>query len=151
MEIEVTMMVRKINVFKTNNNFSLGKKEMYSGRQIQYAAKQMYMQEVESHKKSFDEGLSKQKQRFFEEMYIELLGIPLLALRNRGYGKKRLKELLDEILVIFDDYHTGVYITSIDDITGVIKEETGFDLKLQAEDFINYVSKKAKENPYNAK
>ena len=28
----------------------------------------------------------------YQGLFVRLLGIPLLALRNRGYGKKRLEE-----------------------------------------------------------
>ena len=73
----------------------------------------------------------------FQELFIDTLGIPLLALRNRGYGKKRLEEVFNETMTIFKDYHEERF--KFEDVSGILKEETGID-------FINWLRDKAKED-----
>lgn len=82
--------------------------------------------------------------RVFEELFIDTLGIPLLALRNRGYGKKRLEEVFNETMAIFKDYHEERF--TFDDVSGIIKEETGIDFTKAKEDFIQWLRNKAKED-----
>ena len=80
-------------------------------------------------KKAVDEyKLSASRQmanNLFQQLFIDTLGIPLLALRNRGYGKKRLEEVFNETMTIFKDYHEERF--TFDDVSGIIKEETGID------------------------
>ena len=80
----------------------------------------------------------------FQELFIDTLGIPLLALRNRGYGKKRLEEVFNETMTIFKDYHEERF--KFEDVSGILKEETGIDFTQAKEDFINWLRGKAKED-----
>ena len=80
----------------------------------------------------------------FQELFIDTLGIPLLALRNRGYGKKRLEEVFNETMTIFKDYHEERF--KFEDVSGILKEETGIDFTEAKEDFIQWLRDKAKED-----
>ena len=82
--------------------------------------------------------------RVFEELFIDTLGIPLLALRNRGYGKKRLEEVFNETMTIFKDYHEERF--TFRDVSEILKEETGIDFTEAKEDFIQWLRNKAKED-----
>lgn len=89
-----------------------------------------------------------QKERAMEELvyqglFVRLLGIPLLTLRNRGYGKKRLEEFFNEMYEIFKDFHLERITTN--DIAGAIYNETGYDLLAQKEEFAKWLQK----NKYN--
>lgn len=99
-------------------------------------------------KKAIDEyKLSASRQmanNVFQELFIDTLGIPLLALRNRGYGKKRLEEVFNETMTIFKDYHEERF--KFEDVSGILKEETGIDFTQAKEDFINWLRDKAKED-----
>ena len=69
----------------------------------------------------------------YQGLFVKLLGIPLLALRNRGYGKKRLEEFYNEMYEIFKDFHLERLSTN--DIAEAIYDETGYDLLAQKEEF----------------
>lgn len=89
-----------------------------------------------------------QKERAIEELvyqglFVRLLGIPLLTLRNRGYGKKRLEEFFNEMYEIFKDFHLERLTTN--DIAEAIYDETGYDLLAQKEEFAKWLQK----NKYN--
>lgn len=73
----------------------------------------------------------------YQGLFARLLGIPLLALRNRGYGKKRLEEFYNEMYEIFKDFHLERLSTN--DIAGAIYEETGFDLLAQKKEFAKWL------------
>lgn len=73
----------------------------------------------------------------YQGLFVKLLGIPLLALRNRGYGKKRLEEFYNEMYEIFKDFHVERFTTN--DIAGVIYDETGFDLLAQKKEFAKWL------------
>lgn len=89
-----------------------------------------------------------QKERAMEELvyqglFVRLLGIPLLTLRNRGYGKKRLEEFFNEMFEIFKDFHLERLTTN--DIAEAIYDETGYDLLAEKEVFTKWLQ----ENKYN--
>ena len=73
----------------------------------------------------------------YQGLFVKLLGIPLLALRNRGYGKKRLEEFYNEMYEIFKDFHLERLSTN--DMAGAIYDETGFDLLAQKEEFAKWL------------
>lgn len=73
----------------------------------------------------------------YQGLFVKLLGIPLLALRNRGYGKKRLEEFYNEMYEIFKDFHVERFTTN--DIAEAIYDETGFDLLAQKKDFAKWL------------
>lgn len=73
----------------------------------------------------------------YQGLFVKLLGIPLLALRNRGYGKKRLEEFYNEMYEIFKDFHLERLSTN--DIAEAIYDETGFDLLAQKKDFAKWL------------
>lgn len=72
----------------------------------------------------------------YQGLFVKLLGIPLLALRNRGYGKKRLEEFYNEMYEIFKDFHVERFTTN--DIAEAIYDETGFDLLAQKKEFAKW-------------
>lgn len=83
-----------------------------------------------------------QKERAMEELvyqglFVRLLGIPLLTLRNRGYGKKRLEEFFNEMFEIFKDFHLERLTTN--DIAEAIYDETGYDLLVQKKEFAKWL------------
>lgn len=83
-----------------------------------------------------------QKERAMEELvyqglFVRLLGIPLLTLRNRGYGKKRLEEFFNEMYEIFKDFHLERITTN--DIAEAIYDETGYDLLAQKKEFAKWL------------
>lgn len=73
----------------------------------------------------------------YQGLFVKLLGIPLLTLRNRGYGKKRLEEFYNEMYEIFKDFHLERLSTN--DIAEAIYDETGFDLLAQKKDFAKWL------------
>lgn len=73
----------------------------------------------------------------YQGLFVKLLGIPLLALRNRGYGKKRLEEFYNEMYEIFKDFHVERFTTN--DIAVAIYDKTGFDLLAQKEEFVKWL------------
>lgn len=73
----------------------------------------------------------------YQGLFVKLLGIPLLALRNRGYGKKRLEEFYNEMYEIFKDFHLERLSTN--DIAEAIYDETGFDLLAQKKEFAKWL------------
>nr|DAT15378.1 MAG TPA: hypothetical protein [Caudoviricetes sp.] len=73
----------------------------------------------------------------YQGLFVKLLGIPLLALRNRGYGKKRLEEFYNEMYEIFKDFHVERFTTN--DIAGAIYDETGYDLLAQKKEFAKWL------------
>lgn len=73
----------------------------------------------------------------FQDIFVNLLGIPLLTLRNRGWGKKRLEEFYKEMMTIFTDYH--VQWLSSEDMAKAILDETGFDLLAHKQEFIEWL------------
>lgn len=73
----------------------------------------------------------------YQGLFVKLLGIPLLALRNRGYGKKRLEEFYSEMYEIFKDFHLERLSTN--DIAAAIYDETGFDLLAQKKEFAKWL------------
>lgn len=73
----------------------------------------------------------------YQGLFVKLLGIPLLALRNRGYGKKRLEEFYNEMYEIFKDFHVERFTTN--DIAEAIYDETGFDLLAQKKEFAKWL------------
>lgn len=73
----------------------------------------------------------------FQDIFVNLLGIPLLTLRNRGWGKKRLEEFYKEMMTIFADYH--VQWLSSEDMAKAILDETGFDLLAHKQEFIEWL------------
>lgn len=73
----------------------------------------------------------------YQGLFVRLLGIPLLALRNRGYGKKRLEEFFNEMYEIFKDFHLERLSTN--DIAGAIYDETEFDLLAQKKEFAKWL------------
>lgn len=111
-------------------------------------ARKLHRRYANLEKKAVDEyKLSASRQmanNVFQELFIDTLGIPLLALRNRGYGKKRLEEVFNETMTIFKDYHEERF--TFDDVSRIIKEETGIDFIQAKEDFIQWLRNKAKEN-----
>lgn len=79
----------------------------------------------------------------YQGLFVKLLGIPLLALRNRGYGKKRLEEFYNEMYEIFKDFHLERLSTN--DIAEAIYDETGYDLLAQKKEFAKWLQ----ENRFN--
>lgn len=75
----------------------------------------------------------------YQGLFVKLLGIPLLALRNRGYGKKRLEEFYNEMYEIFKDFHLERLSTN--DIAEAIYDETGYDLLAQKKEFAKWLQK----------
>lgn len=73
----------------------------------------------------------------YQGLFVRLLGIPLLALRNRGYGKKRLEEVYNEMYEIFKDFHLERLSTN--DIAEAIYDETGYDLLAQKKEFAKWL------------
>jgi hypothetical protein len=73
----------------------------------------------------------------YQGLFVKLLGIPLLTLRNRGYGKKRLEEFFNEMYEIFKDFHVERFTTN--DIAEAIYDETGFDLLAQKKEFAKWL------------
>lgn len=73
----------------------------------------------------------------YQGLFVKLLGIPLLALRNRGYGKKRLEEFYNEMYEIFKDFHVERFTTN--DIAEAIYDETRFDLLAQKKEFAKWL------------
>lgn len=73
----------------------------------------------------------------YQGLFVRLLGIPLLVLRNRGYGKKRLEEFYNEMYEIFKDFHVERFTTN--DIAEAIYDETGFDLLAQKKEFAKWL------------
>ena len=73
----------------------------------------------------------------YQGLFVKLLGIPLLTLRNRGYGKKRLEEFYNEMYEIFKDFHLERLSTN--DIAAAIYDETGFDLLAQKKEFAKWL------------
>ena len=73
----------------------------------------------------------------YQGLFVKLLGIPLLALRNRGYGKKRLEEFYNEMHEIFKDFHLERLSTN--DIAEAIYDETGYDLLAQKKEFAKWL------------
>lgn len=73
----------------------------------------------------------------YQGLFVRLLGIPLLTLRNRGYGKKRLEEFFNEMYEIFKDFHLERLTTN--DIAEAIYDETGFDLLAQKKEFAKWL------------
>lgn len=73
----------------------------------------------------------------YQGLFVKLLGIPLLTLRNRGYGKKRLEEFYNEMYEIFKDFHLERLTTN--DIAEAIYDETGFDLLAQKKEFAKWL------------
>lgn len=72
----------------------------------------------------------------YQGLFVRLLGIPLLTLRNRGYGKKRLEEFYNEMYEIFKDFHLERLTTN--DIAKAIYDETGYDLLAQKKEFAKW-------------
>lgn len=72
----------------------------------------------------------------YQGLFVKLLGIPLLTLRNRGYGKKRLEEFYNEMYEIFKDFHLERFTTN--DIAKAIYDETGYDLLAQKKEFAKW-------------
>lgn len=72
----------------------------------------------------------------YQGLFVKLLGIPLLTLRNRGYGKKRLEEFYNEMYEIFKDFHIERFTTN--DIAKAIYDETGYDLLAQKKEFAKW-------------
>lgn len=111
-------------------------------------ARKLHRRYANLEKKAVDEyKLSASRQmanNVFQELFIDTLGIPLLALRNRGYGKKRLEEVFNETMTIFKDYHEERF--KFEDVSEILKEETGIDFTQAKEDFINWLRDKAKED-----
>ena len=68
----------------------------------------------------------------FQELFIDTLGIPLL------------EEVFNETMTIFKDYHEERF--KFEDVSGILKEETGIDFTQAKEDFINWLRDKAKED-----
>ena len=79
----------------------------------------------------------------YQGLFVRLLGIPLLTLRNRGYGKKRLEEFFNEMYEIFKDFHLERLSTN--DIAKAIYDETGYDLLAQKKGFAKWLQ----ENRFN--
>nr|DAW48322.1 MAG TPA: hypothetical protein [Caudoviricetes sp.] len=73
----------------------------------------------------------------YQGLFVRLLGIPLLTLRNRGYGKKRLEEFYNEMYEIFKDFHLERLTTN--DIAEAIYDETGYDLLAQKKEFAKWL------------
>lgn len=73
----------------------------------------------------------------YQGLFVKLLGIPLLALRNRGYGKKRLEEFYNEMYEIFKDFYLERLSTN--DIAEAIYDETGYDLLAQKKEFAKWL------------
>lgn len=73
----------------------------------------------------------------YQGLFVKLLGIPLLTLRNRGYGKKRLEEFYNEMYEIFKDFHLERLSTN--DIAEAIYDETGYDLLAQKKEFAKWL------------
>ena len=73
----------------------------------------------------------------YQGLFVKLLGIPLLTLRNRGYGKKRLEEFYNEMYEIFKDFHLEKLTTN--DIAEAIYDETGYDLLAQKKEFAKWL------------
>lgn len=73
----------------------------------------------------------------YQGLFVKLLGIPLLTLRNRGYGKKRLEEFYNEMYEIFKDFHVERFTTN--DIAEAIYDETGYDLLAQKKEFAKWL------------
>lgn len=73
----------------------------------------------------------------YQGLFVKLLGIPLLALRNRGYGKKRLEEFYNEMYEISKDFHLERLSTN--DIAEAIYDETGYDLLAQKKEFAKWL------------
>lgn len=73
----------------------------------------------------------------YQGLFVRLLGIPLLTLRNRGYGKKRLEEFFNEMYEIFKDFHLERLSTN--DIVEAIYDETGYDLLAQKKEFAKWL------------
>ena len=73
----------------------------------------------------------------YQGLFVRLLGIPLLTLRNRGYGKKRLEEFFNEMYEIFKDFHLERLSTN--DIAEAIYDETGYDLLAQKKEFVKWL------------
>lgn len=73
----------------------------------------------------------------YQGLFVRLLGIPLLTLRNRGYGKKRLEEFFNEMYEIFKDFHLERLSTN--DIAEAIYDETGYDLLAQKKEFAKWL------------
>lgn len=76
----------------------------------------------------------------YQGLFVKLLGIPLLTLRNRGYGKKRLEEFYNEMYEIFKDFHVERFTTN--DIAEAIYDETGYDLLAQKKEFAKWLQEK---------
>lgn len=59
--------------------------------------------------------------------FIALLGLPLVALRKFGFGKKRLEEFLEELLRQYKCFEED-YIT-LDELKQIIFDETGMKVE----------------------
>lgn len=73
----------------------------------------------------------------YQGLFVRLLVMVFLALRNRGYGKKRLEEFFNEMYEIFKDFHLERLSTN--DIAGAIYDETEFDLLAQKKEFAKWL------------
>lgn len=103
-------------------------------REIFEAEYKKYEEEVEQLKIQKAREIS---QNVFQEIFIYLLGVPLLTLRNEGWGKRRLEYFFRQMMIIFKDYHEKRI--SSEDIAQAIKDETNFDLLAEKDSFIEWM------------
>ena len=98
---------------------------------IQSEAENKVFKEIES---VLDEILKKEANIRVKEALIQTFYVPLLTLRNMGWGKKRLgkfaKDMIEQYVMFEEKYY------STDDVKNMIYEETGLklDFKLDFKD-----------------
>lgn len=62
-----------------------------------------------------------------------MLAIPIKVLRDEeGYGKKRLRRFVDNVITVYEDFDNGLF--TMDDLQKMVLEETGIDLMAEGED-----------------
>lgn len=115
--------IKKSNVI---NNINAKDLKMFTRMKV----REQMQAEIEQSKRDITEAV-------FQDIFVNLLGVPLLTLRNRGWGKKRLEEFYKEMMTIFIDYH--VQWLSSEDMAQAILDETGFDLLAQKQEFIEWL------------
>lgn len=66
-----------------------------------------------------------------DEVFIKLLGLPIMAMHDKhGWGKKRLEQLTEDILELNDSLGKGLF--TMEDIEKVLFEECGIKVTRSA-------------------
>lgn len=102
--------------------------------QIASIAAEEYKKAYKAIEDDLNQQLKDESKRLTKEAYAQTFYIPLLVLRNQGWGKIRLQRFA-EAMIKQTEFFEEHYFTA-KDVEEMIKEETGIDLKFEL-DFKN--------------